>query len=39
MRSGIVLALRIYSQAITAKEMAKKADKTFEELVPPEYRK
>ena len=28
-----------YSQAITVKEMAKKADKTFEELVPPEYRK
>ena len=29
----------MYSQAITVKEMAKKADKTFEELVPPEYRK
>ena len=28
-----------YSQAIAAKEMAKKADKTFEELVSPEYRK
>ena len=28
-----------YSQAIAAKEMAKKANKTFEELVPPEYRK